>query len=55
MLFAEAVIAEVVGGLFLAYSSVKHLKGSEGVGVAIIVCAFILLAVIPLTRGALAS
>lgn len=53
MLFAEAVIAEVLGGLFLAYSSIKHLKGSEGVGVAIIVCSFVLLAAIPLTRGAL--
>jgi hypothetical protein len=53
MLFAEAVIAEMLGGLFLAYSSIKHLKGSEGVGVAIIVCAFVLLVAIPLTRGAL--
>lgn len=53
MLFAEAVIAEIVGGLFLMYSSVRHLKGNEGVGVAIIICAFVVLVAIPLTKSAL--
>jgi hypothetical protein len=53
MLFAEAVIAEVAVGLFLMYSSIRHLKGNEGVGVAVIICAFVLLVAIPLTKSAL--
>ena len=49
MLLAEAVIAEVLGGLFLAYSCVKHVRGSEGMALAVLVCSLVLLVGIPLT------
>lgn len=49
MLQTEAIIAEIIGGVFIMYSSVRHLKGSEGVAVATIVATLILFVAIPLT------
>ena len=49
MLFAEAVIAELLGVAMIAYSGIKHIRGSEGVAVAALVVALELLFVIPLT------
>jgi hypothetical protein len=49
MLLGEAVIAEILGGLFLAYVAVKHIRGSEGIAVAAMIVTFVLLVAIPLT------
>jgi len=51
MLFAEAVIAELAGAALLAYSGVKHIRGSEGAAFAVLVFALVLLFCIPLTEG----
>jgi hypothetical protein len=37
MLLAEAVIAEILAALFVGYSSIKHIRGSEGVAVAALI------------------
>lgn len=50
MLYGEAVIAEVLGALFLAYTSAKHIKGSEGIGVATGIVALVLFVAIPFTK-----
>lgn len=49
MLLAEAVIAELLGAVFIGYSSIRHMRGSEGIAVAILVLALVLLLVIPVT------
>lgn len=49
MLLGEAIIAEVLGGIVLAYTAIKHIRGSEGIAVAAVLAGFILLVAIPLT------
>jgi hypothetical protein len=49
MLLGEAIIAEVLGGIVLAYTAIKHVGGSEGVALAAMVAGFVLLVAIPLT------
>jgi hypothetical protein len=51
MLLAEAVIAELLGAAVVAYSGVKHIRGSEGVAFAVLVVALVLLFCIPLTAN----
>jgi hypothetical protein len=52
MLLAEAVIAEIMGTLLLSYTSIKHIKGSEGIAMAAVIWSIVLFAVIPLTKYA---
>jgi len=54
MLLAEAVIAELLAAGFLGYSSIKHIKGSEGLAVALLVFSLALLFFVPLTAHYLA-
>jgi hypothetical protein len=54
MLLAEAVIAELLGAAFVGYTSIKHIRGSEGIAVAVLVFAFVLLVCVPLTANYLA-
>src|SRR5262249_10273886 len=49
MLLGEAIIAEIRGGIVLAYTALKHIRGSEGVAVAALVAGFTLLVAIPVT------
>ncbi|HVA92219.1 MAG TPA: hypothetical protein VNL71_20530 [Chloroflexota bacterium] len=49
MLLPEAVIAEILGALFIAYSCTKRIRGSEGYGAAVLVVTVVLLAAIPVT------
>lgn len=49
MLLPEAVIAEILGALFLAYSCTRRIRGNEGYGAAVLIIAVVLLAAIPLT------
>ncbi len=51
MLLPEAVIAELLGAAFLAYSCVRRIGGNEGYGAAVLVVAAVLLACIPLTAN----
>ena len=51
MLLPEAVIAELLGAAFLAYSCAKRIGGNEGYGAAVLVVAAVLLAGIPLTTN----
>lgn len=52
MLSTEAVLAEVIGALFLTYSVLRHQRGSEGIGLAAVIWAFVLFVAIPLTINA---
>ncbi|HEY8285725.1 MAG TPA: hypothetical protein VIJ28_15175 [Chloroflexota bacterium] len=49
MLLPEAVIAEILGALFIAYSCIKRIRGGEGYGAAVLVISVVLLAAIPVT------
>ncbi|HVC81726.1 MAG TPA: hypothetical protein VNL35_14635 [Chloroflexota bacterium] len=49
MLLPEAIIAEILGALFIAYSCTRRIRGGEGYGAAVLVIAVVLLAVIPVT------
>ena len=49
MLLPEAVIAELLGAVFVAYSCTKRIRGGEGYAAAVLVIALVLLAAIPLT------
>jgi hypothetical protein len=51
MLLPEAVIAELLGAVFVAYSCIKRIGGNEGYGAAVLVLAVVLLAGIPLTAN----
>ena len=51
MLLPEAVIAELLGAAFVAYSCTKRIGGNEGYGMAVLVVALVLLAGIPLTAN----
>ena len=51
MLLPEAVIAELLGAVFVAYSCAKRIGGNEGYGAAVLVLAAVLLAGIPLTAN----
>lgn len=51
MLLAEAVIAELLGAAFIGYTSIKHIRGSEGIAVAALVFALVALFCIPLTAN----
>jgi hypothetical protein len=51
MLLPEAVIAELLGAAFVAYSCTKRIGGNEGYGAAVLVIAAVLLAGIPLTAN----
>jgi hypothetical protein len=51
MLFAEAVIAEVLAALIVGYSGIKHIRGSEGVAFAVLVLALVILFIIPTTAN----
>ena len=51
MLFAEAVIAELLGAAVVAYSGTKRIRGSEGVAFAVLVVALVVLFFIPLTAN----
>ena len=51
MLLPEAVIAELLGAAFVAYSCFKRIGGNEGYGMAVLVVAVVLLAGIPLTAN----
>jgi hypothetical protein len=54
MLLAEAVIAEILAALFVGYSSIKHIRGSEGVAVAALALSLVVLFFVPLTAHFLA-
>ena len=49
MLATEAIIAWVIGALFLSYTCIKHIRGSEGIAMAAVVWALILFVAIPFT------
>jgi hypothetical protein len=51
MLLPEAVIAELLGAAFVAYSCAKRIGGNEGYGLAVLILAGVLLAGIPLTAN----
>ncbi|HXT35670.1 MAG TPA: hypothetical protein VN837_08850 [Chloroflexota bacterium] len=51
MLLPEAIIAEILGALFIAYSCTRRIRGNEGYGAAVLVIAVVLLVVIPVTAA----
>jgi hypothetical protein len=54
VLLAEAVIAEIMAAVFVGYSSIKRIKGSEGVAVAALTLCLVVLFFVPLTAHFLA-
>jgi hypothetical protein len=54
MLSTEAVLAELVGAVFLTYSVMRRMQGIEGVGLVAVIWALVLFVAIPLTINAAA-
>jgi hypothetical protein len=49
MLTTEAVIAWILGAVFLSYSTIKRLPTTEGIGLTVVIWGLVLFVAIPLT------